>query len=565
MSKITQLTEDTTPTHDDLIETVTDPAGTPLSRKAKLSSLFFVLQQWVFGSDAGSTDTYVVTLSPAPAAYVTGMHYRFKANTANTGACTVNFNSLGAKTIKKAQGGITTDLADNDIRAGQWVDLVYDGVNMQMQSTLGNAPSGGTGGIGDVVGPASSIDSEIVLFNSTTGKLIKRASLSGLLKAISGVIGQVDVNDLSSPVYAADAGSTDAYAITLSPAPSSYQTGALYRFKANTANTGAATLNVNALGAKTIKKVAGGITTDLADNDIRVGQLVDVVYDGTNFQIQSTLGNAAAGGGTPGGSSGDFQYNNTGAFGGGPLTRADQRTVELSDGTAATNTAINLYGLKNGANYERLRIEYQTGGGGYYNIKTEKGGTGATRGMAFDVPSGGFIDHSVAGTLYWRITSAGELKAWDSSARFLAPGGTVSSPGVQFASFKGMYDPALADIGFTTSSTYRVRICDDGIMLGSVGGFLFSSTALGSGTTKDTGIHRHAAGVTELNDGTKGNSGVLLLRGRTFANLPASPVAGMEATVTDSNTATWGATIAGGGSNNVKARYNGTNWTVVGI
>jgi hypothetical protein len=40
---------------------------------------------------------------------------------------------------------------------------------------------------GDVVGPAASIDSEIVLFNSTTGKLIKRATLSGLVKATSGV------------------------------------------------------------------------------------------------------------------------------------------------------------------------------------------------------------------------------------------------------------------------------------------------------------------------------------------------------------------------------------------
>jgi hypothetical protein len=97
----------------------------------------------VFAADAGANDTYTATLSPAPAAYVTGAHYRFKANTANTGACTINFNSLGAKTIKKAEGGITTDLADNDIRAGQWVDLVYDGTNMQMQSNLGNAASGG--------------------------------------------------------------------------------------------------------------------------------------------------------------------------------------------------------------------------------------------------------------------------------------------------------------------------------------------------------------------------------------------------------------------------------------
>lgn len=97
----------------------------------------------VTGSDAGSTDAYAYTPSPAPAAYVTGAHYRFKANTANTGAATVNVNSLGAKTIKKMAGAITTDLADNDIRAGQWVDLIYDGTNMQMTSQVGNAAGGG--------------------------------------------------------------------------------------------------------------------------------------------------------------------------------------------------------------------------------------------------------------------------------------------------------------------------------------------------------------------------------------------------------------------------------------
>jgi hypothetical protein len=47
----------------------------------------------------------------------------------------------------------------------------------------------------------------------------------------------------------------------------------------------------------------------------------------------------------------------------------------------------------------------------------------------------------------------------------------------------------------------------------------------------------------------------------TVANLP-SPVEGMMVSVTDSSTATWGATITGGGSNHVLAYYNGTNWTV---
>lgn len=103
-----------------------------------------VMQSSSFCSDAGANDTYTCDLSPAATAYVTGTRYRFKGATANTGASTINFNSLGAKTIKKAAGGITTDLADNDIVAGQWVDLVYDGTNMQMVSLLGNAPGVGT-------------------------------------------------------------------------------------------------------------------------------------------------------------------------------------------------------------------------------------------------------------------------------------------------------------------------------------------------------------------------------------------------------------------------------------
>lgn len=49
-----------------------------------------------------------------------------------------------------------------------------------------------------------------------------------------------------------------------------------------------------------------------------------------------------------------------------------------------------------------------------------------------------------------------------------------------------------------------------------------------------------------------------------FASLPATPVEGMLVAVSDSNTAVWGATIAGGGANHVLASYNGTNWTVAG-
>lgn len=50
-----------------------------------------------------------------------------------------------------------------------------------------------------------------------------------------------------------------------------------------------------------------------------------------------------------------------------------------------------------------------------------------------------------------------------------------------------------------------------------------------------------------------------------FATYPAaSTVTGAEECVTDSTTTTWGATVTGGGTNNIQMRSNGTNWTVVG-
>lgn len=50
-----------------------------------------------------------------------------------------------------------------------------------------------------------------------------------------------------------------------------------------------------------------------------------------------------------------------------------------------------------------------------------------------------------------------------------------------------------------------------------------------------------------------------------FASIPSAlAVKGALVTVTDSNTATWGANVAAGGSNNVLAFYNGSNWTVAG-
>lgn len=91
-----------------------------------------------YAADAGANDTYAITLTDAPSAYVTGQEFSFKANTANTGAATLNVNALGAKTIVK---GVNTTLSDNDILAGQHVKVRYDGTNMVMMSPVSTNPS----------------------------------------------------------------------------------------------------------------------------------------------------------------------------------------------------------------------------------------------------------------------------------------------------------------------------------------------------------------------------------------------------------------------------------------
>lgn len=79
-------------------------------------------------------------------------------------------------------------------------------------------------------------------------------------------------------------GSANAYVLAASRTITAYAQGDRFCFKANFTNTGAATLNVDAVGAQSIKRIDG---TALQAGDILSGAVVDVVYDGTNFQLLS--------------------------------------------------------------------------------------------------------------------------------------------------------------------------------------------------------------------------------------------------------------------------------------
>jgi hypothetical protein len=76
-------------------------------------------------------------------------------------------------------------------------------------------------------------------------------------------------------VYAAAAGTADVLTATLDPVPAAYVAGMELRLKIGATNTGAATLNVNGLGAKTIVRGDGAalVAGDLVADEIRIACL----------------------------------------------------------------------------------------------------------------------------------------------------------------------------------------------------------------------------------------------------------------------------------------------------
>lgn len=128
-----------------------------------------------------------------------------------------------------------------------------------------------------------------MLWADTTNSIIKQRNSGDsawLHLWAFGAQGLVDQN--GGTIYAADSVGTDSYAITLTPAPTAYAAGQVFRVKIGTANTGAATLNVNSLGAKTIKK---NYNSDLETGDLLANQIIEVAYDGTNLQLLSPISN----------------------------------------------------------------------------------------------------------------------------------------------------------------------------------------------------------------------------------------------------------------------------------
>ena len=75
---------------------------------------------------------------------------------------------------------------------------------------------------------------------------------------------------------------TDTITATVSPSLTAYASGQMFAFVVANTNTGAVTINISSLGAKSITKTG---STALVAGDLTANYLFVVVYDGTQFQV----------------------------------------------------------------------------------------------------------------------------------------------------------------------------------------------------------------------------------------------------------------------------------------
>ncbi len=209
-------------------------------------------------SSSNSASEFACDLAPSAVEYTPGMVLHWQPDVTGAGGpSTLNVDGLGAKAVKLPDGA--TDPAATDIIAGQLYEVWYDGERFRFMQTAAE-----TGGVADP---------------GANGVVYRSAGDSSA---------PATAHEMSSPFHCEDTGAGGNYACSLSPAIAAYTTRTVYWFKANSANSGAATINFNSLGAKTIKKQS---SQSLAANDIVAGQIVMLTYDGTNMQMISPTAN----------------------------------------------------------------------------------------------------------------------------------------------------------------------------------------------------------------------------------------------------------------------------------
>lgn len=171
-----------------------------------------------YAADAEATDAYKIILSVRPTAYVDiiGKLIIFKANTANTGACTLALQKndgtwLANVSIKK---NVSANTATGDILAGQDVFVVYDGTNFQMLP-LNSMPLAGGGFTGTVYFSGNEAIQPKLRYYSETVYVIAAATGAVDIDISNGNVFDITLSGNTTFSFSTPSPSGPAFSITL--------------------------------------------------------------------------------------------------------------------------------------------------------------------------------------------------------------------------------------------------------------------------------------------------------------------------------------------------------------
>lgn len=230
-------------------------------------------------SSVSGTNTITATCAPAITAYAAGQFFTFVSAGANTGAVTLNINSLGAKAVTK-EG--TTALAAGDIASGAVVCVEYDGTRFQLVA-------------GRSVQPLDATLTALAGLNADAGLVEQTGADTFTKRAIGTAAGNVALfeHTLLNGVSAKSAGYTvvagdrgklidcdGTFTLSLTAAAT---LGSTFAFAVR--NSGSGTITIDPSGAETVD---GATTVALAG-----GESCLVQCDGAGFK---TVGRAGGGG-----------------------------------------------------------------------------------------------------------------------------------------------------------------------------------------------------------------------------------------------------------------------------
>ena len=217
-----------------------------------------------------------------------------------------------------------------------------------------------------------------------------------------------DTTNLTTNIYYNNAGTLQTIGSGIGTAGGSGITGGVVHGVAitNAATTiasnvvlGANQFLVGQASADPIAQTATQVTALLNVFTSTLNGLVPLSGGGTtNFlRADGTWAAAGGAGGTPGGSSGQVQYNNAGAFGGTNIWVEDANTRAHRNGTTAQVLRVyNTY--TDASNYERGVFDWTTTAN-TLTIGTQAAGTGTNRSLVLTVAGGGTITMATAGNI----------------------------------------------------------------------------------------------------------------------------------------------------------------------